>query len=366
MQFISNKQDLSQMIYIVQRAISTKSPMPILTGIKIEAYDGLLTVTATDLEMGIKYCMPAQVLEEGAAVLPSKHTADLIRLLPDLPIVFKEDNDNSMTIRYGESETSVNCFPNEEYPEMEFPEQGKGFTIKESDFESALRQILFAVATDDNRAASLTGAMLSVEKESLEMVSTDLHRLSWRRLPIENSDDEENILIIPGKALTELSKIIGKNDEEIKVNINENMVLFNLSNISFMTRLMNGKFPKYKQVIPQKFKTRIRVKTKEMLEAAERASLLNIEEKSSIKLVIGEGRMIISDTTSLGRIYEEIPVDLTGEEATIGFNAYYLIDLLKTIKREETEIDLDGPFSPGVFKPIGEKDCFSLILPVRM
>ena len=367
MHFISNKQDLSQMIYIVQRAISAKSPMPILSGIMFEASDDLLTVTATDLEMGIKYCMPVKVLEHGKAVLPSKHTADLIRLLPDLPIVFSEDTTNgSMTIKYGESETSLNCFPEEEYPEIDFPEQKGFFTVKESDLESALKQILFAVAAEDNRTASLTGAMFTINKGNLEMVSTDLHRLSWRQLSIESENDEKNVVIIPGKALNELSKIVGKNDNEIKVSLNENMILFSIENISFITRLMEGRFPKYKQVIPESFKSRIRVKTREMLEAAERAALLNREEKSSIKMEIREGRMTISDNTINGRIYEEIPINLIGEEAKIGFNAYYLIDLLKTIRSEEMEIDLSGSFAPGVFKPFGEKGSLSLILPLRI
>lgn len=367
MHFISNKQEMSQMIYIVQRAISIKSPMPILTGIRFEAVDEMLTVTATDLEMGIKYTMPVTVIEPGVAVLPSKHTSDLIRLLPDLPIVFLEDPANfCMTIKYGDSETVVNCFPQEEYPVVDFPEEDNCFTIKEGVLENALKQILFAVATDENRTASLTGALFTVGNGSLEMVSTDMHRLSWRRLPIDNPEMYSKSIIIPGKTLTELSRIVGKTDKDINVTVNENTVLFRVDNVSIISRLLNGKFPKYKHVLPEKISSMVRVKTRDMLEAAERAALLNNEEKSSIRLEINDNCMTISDTTVTGRIYEEIPVILTGEPAKIGFNAYYMIDLLKIIRSEETEIDLSGPFSPGIFKPVGEKDSFSLILPVRI
>lgn len=367
MHFISNKQDLSNMIFVVQRAISTKNPVPILTGIRFDAFGELLTVTATDLEMGIRCSQPVRVIEEGASVLPSKYIADLIRLLPDLPIIFKDDRANgSVTIKYGDSETSINGFPEDEYPDVEFQVNEGGFLIEENILENALKQILFAVASDDNRSASLTGAMVTVEKDYMEIVSTDLHRLSWCKLPVKNAEGIRENFIIPGKTLNELSKVIGKNDSEIRVVSNENQVMFFVDNISFISRLMNGKFPKYKHVIPKKYTSRIKVKTKYMLEATERASLLKKEEKSSIKLVIDNDLMIISDASVAGQVYEEIPVELTGEPAKIGFNAYYLIELLRIFKSEETEIDFAGSYSPGVFRPLGEKDNFSLILPVRI
>jgi len=342
--------------------------MPILTGIKFEVTDDdLLVATATDLEIGIKYSMPVKVFEPGVAILPSKYIIDLIRLLPDLPIVFKDDPQNSnITVKYGESETAINCYPTEEYPGLEFPDNENSFTIKESVLENTLKQIIFAIASSDTRTAALTGAMFTVNKKQVEIVSTDLHRLTWCILPIENSDIGNKTIIIPGKTLGEINRIIGKNDNNIRVSINENQVLFYFDKVSIISRLMNGQFPKFKHVIPEKHTTRIRVKTKEFLEATERASLLGKEEKSSIKLVINDGLMVISDTTVAGQIYEEISVELDGESTKIGFNAFYLIDLLRIIKSEEIEIDLAGSFSPGVFKPIGEKDNFSLILPVRI
>jgi DNA polymerase-3 subunit beta len=366
MHFISNKQELNHLIYIVQRAVTPKTPMPILTGIKFETAAESLTVTATDLEMGIKCTIPVSVIEEGATVLPSRYISELIRRLPEVPIMFKEDSENgSVTVKYGESEININSFPEEEYPDISLPEQDHCFYIVENVLRDILRQIVFAIASEDSRAA-LTGAQLTIGKNNLEMVATDLHRLSWCSVPVENSDYDQISVIIPGKTLTELSKVIGKGEDMVKITITENQVLFSTENISFISRLINGKFPKYKQVIPEKSLTTIRVNTQNMLEAAERAAVINTEDKSSITLDIKDNVMIIADTTIAGQVYEEVPISLYGEPTKIGFNANYLMELLKVFKSEEIDLELSGPFSPGIFRPVGDMNYFSLILPVRI
>jgi DNA polymerase-3 subunit beta len=340
--------------------------MLILTGIKFEAKDDLLIVTATDLEMGIKCAIPASVIEPGTVVLPSRYITELIRRLPDVPVIFRDNQEKgSVIIRYLDSEASINSFPEDEYPEVELPDMINAISVKESVFREAVRKVIFAIASDDNRAA-INGALFVVNGSTLELVATDLHRLAWCKIELDYEVSQGIQVLIPGRALSELSKIIGSSDNNISITVTENNVLFTLENISFVSRLLNGKFPKYQHVIPKKVVTRVRIKTKELVEATERAALFSTEEQSSIKIIIQDSELIITDVTVAGQVYEEMSAELNGEEMEIGFNAHYLNDLLKVINSEETDIEFFGSYSPGVFRPVGDNNYFSLILPVQV
>ncbi|MCG9966847.1 DNA polymerase III subunit beta [Pelotomaculum terephthalicicum JT] len=366
MHLISSKDDLLFAVQTVQRAVSSKSPLPILSGIKFETADDLLIVTATDLEIGIKCSVKASIIEKGAAVLPAKYISELIRKLPDVPISFQSDPlTESVIIKYGESETNINGFPVEEFPEVALPSRDTGFDIQENIFREAIRQVIFAVGTDENRPL-FTGAMLELKNGQMQMVATDTHRLAWRKVNADNCGIIDISVLIPGKTLNELSKIIGRPEKSVQVTITENQVLFATENISFISRLINGKFPPFHQVIPQELLSRVRLKTKELLEATERAALLTTEGSSVIKLDLKDKISVISASTVAGRVYEEISAYYEGEPIKVAFNAQYLSELLRVIGNEEIDIEFAGPLSPGIFRPVGEEDYFSLLLPVRV
>lgn len=366
MHFVSSKQDLSYAIQTVQRAVSLKNPRPILGGIKFSAKDNdQLTVTATDLEIGIKCSVQARVIEQGAAVLPARYISELIRWLPDVPVFLKADPLNgSVTFKYGESETNINGFPVEEFPDIVLPSQDNGFDIYENTFRDAIRQVLFAVAADESRPI-FTGAMLVVKNGQVELTATDTHRLAWRRLSVEKCGIDNINVIIPGKTLSELSKIISKPEKLVRITITENQVLFATDNISFISRLINGKFPPFQQVIPQNFLSKVRLRTKDLLEAAERAALLTTEMLSTLNFTIEQDILIIQTRAMVGRVYEEIPAVLQGEPIKVFFNARYLNEQLRVINSEEIDIEFAGPFSPGIFRPVGDEEYFSLLLPAR-
>jgi len=198
------------------------------------------------------------------------------------------------------------------------------------------------------------------------MVATDTHRLAWRKVALDNYHSADVTVIVPGKTLSELSRIIGRPEQSIQVKITENQVLFSTENISFISRLINGKFPHYRQVIPQDFVAKVRLKTRELSEATERAALLAAEGSSVIKLDLKDKILIISASAVAGRVYEEIPAYYEGEPMQVAFNAYYLSELLKAIGNEEMDIEFAGPLSPGIFRPVGDEGYFSLLLPVRI
>jgi len=361
MHFISTKQDLVQAVNIVNRAVSTKSPMAILAGIHFEVKDDCLYISATDLEMGIRYVTPVGAIDTGAVVLPAKYIAELIRHLPDGPVTMIEDRENgSVIVQYGGSETIINCYPEAEFPEIEFPPQEGVVRLPETALRDTMRRILFAVASED-RSSALNGALFIVHEESIELVATDLHRMAWCQTPTGKNKKHDQKVLIPGKALGELSKIIGKSDSMIGISLTESNIVFTTDNISFITRLLNGKFPDYKKAIPRSEGSKVRVHKQLLLEATERASIFSNVDKSTIKMVVRNGSITITDIAVDGRIHEELEADLE-----IGMNVYYLNELLRSIDSEMVVIEFYGSVSPCIFRPEGKESYFSLIVPIRV
>lgn len=366
MKVVSSKENLLYAVQVVQRAVSVKNPLPILAGIKFEADNDRIFLTATDLDIGIRCSFLAEVLEAGTAVLPAKYIIELIRRLPDVPIFIESDPlKGSVTVKYGQSEAIINGYPAEEFPDFPLPESEVNFCISADTLKEVIRQVVFAAATDESRPV-FTGVLFEIQEGQLQVVATDTHRLAWRKVSLENCDNLDINLIIPGKTLNELVKIIPGPEKTINVTVTENQVLFNTEDASLISRLIGGQFPNYRQVIPPKHITRIRLKTRDLAEAAERASLLTREGSSIIKLNVNDSTMVISVNTEAGRVREELSVYQEGEPLQFAFNARYLGDVLKVVGSEEINMEFTGPLSPGILKPVGDQEYLSLLLPVRL
>lgn len=365
MKILTSKEILNNAIQLVQRAVSIKNPLPILAGIKFEARENLVILTATDLDIGIRCSFPAEIIVQGTTVLPARYISELVRKLPELPVFIESDPaSGSVTVQYGQSETRINGYPPEEFPELPLPEGINTFTLPGELLKEIIRQVVFATGNDENRPVFM-GVLFEINGSELQVVATDTYRLAWRRVILENCVETAINLIIPGKTLNELFRIIGSN-EQIEVTVTKNQILFVTGNVWLISRLIEGSFPKYKQVIPQNHILKVRLKTKELLDAAERASLLAREKSPVIKLNISENKLIISAHSEAGRVHEELDVYQEGETLQIAFNAHYLGDVLKVIGSEEIIIELTGPLSPGIIKPAGDKEYLSLLLPVRL
>lgn len=366
MNFASDKENLLNSVQVVQRAVSIKNPLPILGGIKFETENDRVVLSATDLEMGIRCSFPAEVMETGSAVLPAKVISELIRRLPDIPVFLKSDPlTGSVTVQYGESEASINGYPVEEFPDFPLPESGVKIFLSGNILRDMVKQVVFAAATDENRPI-FTGVLLEVNNGEVNVVATDTHRLAWRKISLESCKDLNINLIVPGKTLNELTKIIGSPEQNIEITVTENQVLFNTGDICLISRLIGGQFPNYRQVIPMEYISRIRVKTKDLAEATERAALLTREGSPIIKLSISDNTLVVSVNTEAGRVREEISIYQEGEPLQFAFNARYLSDALKVIGSDDVNIDFTGPLSPGIIRPVSDADYLSLLLPVRL
>ncbi len=366
MRFITDKDNLLHALQLVQRAVSPRNPMPILSGVKFEASKDRLFLSATDLNIGIQCSLPVEVLNPGTAVLPARYIIDLVRRLPYLPVVIESDEiTDNVKIKYGQSEAVINGFPEEEFPEVSLSESEISLNISEDILKDIVRQVVFAASNDENRPI-YNGVLFEIHGKQITAVATDTHRLAWRSFSIENYENIDIKLIIPGKTLNDLVRIIGNSGNNIKIAANSKKVFFISDNIFLISRLIDGQFPNYQMAVPKEYTTKVKLKTKDLEEAAERAALLEKDGAPSIKLHLEGNVILLTVNTEAGRLCEEIPVNYEGEEIQIAFNARYLSEALKAAGSEEVSIDFAGPLSPGIIRPAGNNEYFSLILPVRL
>ncbi|ACV60967.1 DNA polymerase III, beta subunit [Desulfofarcimen acetoxidans DSM 771] len=366
MKFISTKDNLLYAIQTVQKAVSPKSLLPILSGILFKAYDNTLIVRATDLELGIECFLPVKVIETGEIVLPSKYIIDIIRRLPDTVIEF-ESNDylNSITIKYKNSQANIHGFAADEFPMLPPLNDGFTFLISTSIFKKMLRQTIFATGTDENRPV-FTGIHFQILEQEFKMVATDTHRLAMITEHLPLIKQELPGIIVPGKTLSELLKILNSTqDEEIKITVTENQIFFLLNEINIISRLIKGQYPNYHHVIPKDIIAKIKIKLSDFIQSVERASLLSSSISQHIRIDCENSDFIvISSNNEAGHIYEEIPVFFEGEALQIYFNSKYLMDALKAVDSEEIYLELSGPINPCLLRT-EDRNYLSILLPVR-
>lgn len=365
MKILCSKENLLYGVNVVQRAVSSKNPLPILAGILFRTEENQLILTATDLEIGIECRIPVTVIHPGSIVLPAKYVTELVRKLPDTKIeVTTNPDDLVASIKYGQSELEIKGLPSEEYPLLPDIDSSNKIQMVGDIFKTMIRQVGFATSTDANRPI-FTGVLIESENSQITMVATNTHRLTWSKRNAAYSGPEKTTILVPVKTLNEVSKLIA-DDEELTMYITANQVLFQIKDIRVISRLIDGQFPNYHQVIPQGYKTKIRIKTSELATSVDRAALMAREGSNIIKLSAHDHVMeITSNSPDFGKIHEEIPILLEGEETQIAFNSKYLLDVLKIIDTEEIFIDLTGSLSPGIIRPADVDNYLCLILPLR-
>lgn len=367
-----NKEELLYGVQVVSRAVSSKNTLPILGGIFLRAEANMLTFRATDLEMAVECSVPVEVVEEGTLVLPGRYFSEMVKRLPSGVINIQSNNGLGIEVKYEQSELSINGFDPEEFPS--FPEINADYqgSIDQDIFKNMIKQVSVAASSDETRPV-FTGILMEIFENEVVLVGTDTHRLAlrqgiWKGTPVK----EKITMIIPAKAMVEVARIISDETEPLYIMPGSNQVYFKAGNVSIISRLIDGQYPIYRQVIPDsgKFKTKIRVLTKKLLEASERAALLardEIKERSNLIKVKAENDIlsINSNSPEIGKIYEEVNIHLIGDPIEIVFNSRYLLDALKVVDAEEIYLDLTGALSPGIIKGVDNDEFIYLILPVR-
>lgn len=358
------QRDLSKAIGIVQKGISSKSTLPILSGILLETENNKLKLTGTDLEIGIKSSIDCDIIEEGSIVITSRIFGEIIRKLPDLPIDIYVDDNNSVHINCGNSKFNLIGLPPMDYPQLPEIREGNYFEIPKDLLKSMIRQTIFATAQDETRPI-LTGALFETSNNTLSMVAIDGYRLAVKKVSVDVNEDIK--VVIPAKTLNEVSKILEDDDTEVKISCTQSNVIFNFGNTVITSRLLEGQFLNYKDIIRNEYKLRIRVNTRELQDCLERASLLAREGKNNlVKLDISDDKLIITSNSEIGNVYEELPIELEGNDIKIAFNSKYILEGIKAIDSEEIVMDMISNVNPCIIRPAEDNSYTYLVLPVRL
>lgn len=359
-----NQEELSKTISIVQRSISSRTTLPILTGVLLKAENNKLIVSGTDLELGITTNINCNVESEGSIVVTSRLFGEIIKKLPNTNIEIESDTNNNIKIKCNDSKFNILGQNPEEYPEIPSVKNQDSFFIEKDLLKNMIKQTIFATSLDETRTI-LTGALLEIENNMVSIVALDGYRLALKRVKI-NSDRNTKV-VIPRKTLSELSKIIDENDDKINIYITENHIVFKIGKTIMTSRLLEGQFLNYEDIIREDYKTLLRLKTKEFFDSLERASLLAREGKNNlVKLKIFKDIVEITSKSDFGDVLESVKANVEGVEIEIAFNSKYLLDGIKVIDSEEIEIKLMGSVNPCIIKSKDDPNYTYLVLPVRL
>ena len=360
---------------IVQNVVSLKTSLPVLLNILLESGKEVgskkLRLTATDLEITIKCTIPIEVEEDGGITIPSKLFTNIIKELPEKGVSIQTEVNNNVKIECEKSVFNIFGLPPNEFPIPPTIEEKISLVINANILKEMIRKTRFAVSTDETRF-TLNGICMILKENQVKMVATDGHRLAYITENIPLSIKEEVSVIIPNKVLNELVRLLPEEGEKVKINIGKNYISFNLpKDISITSRLIEGTFPSYEQVIPKETDKQIKVNTRNLLDATRRVSILTEEKSNLIKLQAAKDRLtVIGSTPSCGEAREEVEITLKGADIEAGFNARYIMDILKVIDTEEMVVELSSPASPVLIRPYSkdakEKNYLCVVMPVRL
>lgn len=366
MKFTIAKEHLINGLQAVQNVVSTRTTLPILSNVLLQAGDKKLALTATDLDVTVSCEVEANVTREGSTTIPVKRLFGIIRELPTPELDIEVDDKNVCALQAGASFYKINGIAAEEYPPMPQFKESKKTVLPQDKVKTLLRRTSFAISTDETRYV-LNGIFLSLKPDKVTMVATDGRRLALAEA--ETDSESEGDFIVPTKAVNELNRLLtGSGDMEIK--FTENQASFALKDdkglpILLITKLVEGSYPNYKQVIPAESKERITLMREEFLHALRRAEFMTSDKANSVKLNFAKNNLTITaNTPEVGEGRESIAINYKGKEFAIAFNPTYLMDPLKALETDEVYLDLTDELSPGVVK-VNEPFLY-VLMPMRM
>jgi len=359
------RSELLNALSVVGKGMSARSTLPILSGILFSASAGSIQMQATDLEVSVRHTAPALVEDEGQVVLPGKLLTDIARSLPEAAVTIEIEGEAAL-VRCQHSSFTVKILNPADFPK--FPEVSidKKVVLSSSTMISMVRQVSRAVSRDETRA-TLTGILFAVEGPTVRMVATDSYRLAVRELVLETVAGEDVEVVIPGRALEEVTKLLGDN-EKVSLGVSENQIVFEFGDTTFVTRKIEGSFPNYKQLIPKETETNAVVSAEEMTAAVKRVSLMALHNTPlKISISVADQTLSLSATTQdVGDASEDLMVKAEGNDVEIAFNHAFLMDGLNSATAESLRLEVQSALKPGVLRTVGDEGFLYLLMPVRV
>jgi DNA polymerase-3 subunit beta len=365
MKLTCTKDELAEKLQVAGRGVSTRTTVQILAGILLNAADGRLSLSATDMEISLRVSLEAQVEDEGAVVVPGRLLVDIVRLLPAGEVTISHRAEEGVVeLVCGSASYRLNTYAAEDFPRLPEIDDASAFMVEKEAFVDTIARVSRSASRDESRPV-LTGVLVRFEGDKLVMAATDSYRLSVKETALSDSPGREIEAIVPARALGELARIAQGEGETIQVGVQENQVVFGVEDAWLTARRIDGQFPNYKQLLPETFEAEVTMPREELLDVVRRTSVL-AQRKSPLRLRFEDGELTVSaQTQDVGEANESLPVSYSGETLEIGFNAEFLRDGLESVNDENVRVKLISPLRPGLIH--GDSDDFLyLIMPIRL
>jgi DNA polymerase-3 subunit beta len=362
------QENLARGLSVVSRAVSNRS-LPVLTNVLLKTEDGGLKLTATNLEIGITYWVPGKIEVDGATSVPARLLTDLVNSLPGgEPIILELGDGETLHIRSGRFESNIKGISADDFPTVQTAGERPITRIPQKVLRQALEETAFAAASDEARPI-LTGVLARFEGDQLTLAAADNYRIAVKTISILDPVEETSV-VIPARALHELSRVLADVDDPVAIVLAHarNQILFHLEGVDLVSRLIDGQYPNYQTVLPASHSTRVVLDREELLRAVRPAALIAHESANIVKLGVGldgDPGITVSANAEVGDHVGRIEADVEGDGTTIAFNARFLADVLQNIDAEQFALELNGPLSPGVFKPVGDDRYVHVVMPLR-
>ena len=367
MKFSCSREELYNKLNIVTKAISSRSALPILQCVLVTADKTGVVVTATDLELGMESSpIPANIMEEGSIALENKMFLEIVRRFTGETVIMETDKSFGAQISCGFSKFKIMGLNGDEFPALATVSKDSFIEVSKNDFKDAVKKTIFSVSQDPSKPV-LTGELMEISGKSLKVVSVDGFRISCYFTASNGNRDGQ--IIIPAKTMNEVSRILSSDeeDENMRIYITENHVLFELDDVTVISRLISGTYINYETSFPPEFKTQFTAKKEDIISALERAMLISRDSrKTPVVLTIDDGVLKIQSTNETGKALEEVEINSVGDKLEIAFNPRYLLEPVKAIDDDFVTLKFNSPLSPCIIVGAEEQDCKYLALPLRM
>lgn len=364
MKLICSKNELLKSVNIALKAVPSKTTMPILECILIDASASEIKFTTNDMELGIETKVTGMILEKGIVALDARLFSEIIRKLPDNDVTIETDDKLNTTITCEKAKFSIPGRSGEDFAYLPVIEKNEGITLSQFTLKEVIRQTIFSIAANENNKL-MTGELFEIKGDILKVVSLDGHRIAIRKIELKESYPDRKV-VVPGKTLSEISKILsGETEDQVEIFFTENHIVFEFDETVVVSRLIEGEYFRIDQMLSSDYETKVQINKKEFLNCMDRATLFVKEgDKKPIIINILDGSMELSIHSQIGSMKEDIDIAKEGKDIMIGFNPRFLIDALRVIDDEEISIYLVNPKAPCFIKDEQESYIY-LILPVN-
>ena len=363
MKYTVSKDVLLKGIQATQNAISAKTSLPILSNILMEAQNNEVIFIATDLDMGIISTIPVKPQITGSVTIPAKKFLDIVKELPDSEISVSVKKNNLVHIECQNCSFKIMGLPKDEFPQLPEFKDKDSIIIQQSKLKTMLSRTNFAMSRDETRYV-LNGVLFIIKPSYIRLAATDGRRLAMAEYKIQLPKAQERKAIIPTKTVNELNRVL-QDDGDVKIFFGDNQISFDVGPTRVISRLIEGEFPNYEQVIPKEVKDKLKITKACLISALKRVALFTNQESMSVKMDISRDKMVLSKSAPyIGEVREELPVDYKGKDISIGFNPDYLIDVLKAIDQETVALELVDAEKPGVVR-MGDEYVY-VVLPMQI